>query len=47
MLNTLFTPSFWIGTFINVFITMMFIWLIKKAFSKVEVPYVSEMVQEV
>lgn len=47
MLNTLFTPSFWISTFINVFITMMFIWLIKKAFTKVEVPYVSDMVAEV
>lgn len=46
-MHTLFTPSFWISTFINVFITMMFMWLIKKAFAKVEVPYVSDMVQEV
>ena len=40
------SPSWWINTFVQTFITIIFIVLIKKIFNKVEVPYVSDMVAE-
>lgn len=40
------SPSWWINTFVQTFITIVFIYMIKKVFAKVEVPYVSDMVAE-
>lgn len=43
----LFTPSWWVQMFVNTFITLIFIYLIKLAFAKVNVPVVSDMVESV
>lgn len=40
------SPSWWVNQFVTVFITIIFIYMIKKIFAKIEVPYVSEMVAE-
>ena len=40
------SPSWWVNTFVQTFITILFIYMIKKIFVKVNVPYVSEMVAE-
>ena len=45
MLN-LTSPSWWINQFVSTFITICFIYLIKKAFTKINVPVVSEVVSE-
>lgn len=42
-----FSPKWWINMFINTFVTILFIYMIKKAFAKVNVPMVSDMVKEV
>lgn len=41
------SPSWWINMFITTLLTMVFIYLIKKMFSAVHVPVVSDMVGEV
>ena len=43
----LFSPSWWVGMFINTFITLVFIYIIKQVFAKVSVPVVSDMVESV
>ena len=40
------SPTWWINTFVQTFVTVMFIYMLKKIFAKVEVPYVSDMVAE-
>lgn len=40
------SPSWWLSTFVQTFITIIFIFMIKKIFDKVNVPYVSDMVAE-
>ena len=40
------SPSWWLNTFVQTLITIFFIYMIKKIFEKVSVPYVSEMVAE-
>lgn len=42
----LLSPQWWISTFIQTFVTIIFIWMLKKAFTKVNVPVVSEIVAE-
>lgn len=43
----LLSPGWWVTMFINVFITMIFIYLIKKAMEKVNVPVVADIAKEV
>lgn len=43
----LFSLNWWASMFINTFITLIFIYLIKKIFEKVNVPVVSNMVESV
>ena len=43
----LFSPMWWVSMFINTFITLVFIYMIKKVFAKINVPVVSEMVESV
>ena len=43
----LFSPSWWVSMFINTFITLVFIYIIKQVFSKINVPVVSNMVESV
>lgn len=40
------SPSWWLNTFVQTFITILFIYMIKKIFAKVSVPYVSDVVAE-
>lgn len=40
------SPSWWLNTFVQTFVTVLFIYMLKKIFAKVEVPYVSDMVAE-
>lgn len=40
------SPSWWINTFVQTFVTVFFIYMLKKIFAKVDVPYVSDMVAE-
>ena len=40
------SPSWWINTFVQTFVTIIFIYMIKKIFAKVEVPVVSDIVAE-
>lgn len=42
----LMSPSWWVNTFVQTFITILFIYMIKKAFNKVNVPVVSDIVAE-
>lgn len=42
----LMSPSWWVNTFVQTFITIMFIYMIKKVFNKVNVPVVSDIVAE-
>ena len=46
-MNRIFTVSFWIQLFISTFMTMLMIYLIKKANEKVQIPVVSEIVNGV
>lgn len=41
----LLSPSWWVGMFINTFITIIFIYLIKMIASKVNVPIVGDIVE--
>lgn len=40
------SPSWWVNQFVNTFITIMFIWILKKVFNKVDVPVISDIVSE-
>lgn len=42
-----FSPKWWINMFINVFVTMCFIYIIKKLAAKWNVPVVSTIASEV
>ena len=43
---SLTSPAWWIDKFVGTFITILFIWMLKKAFEKVNVPVVSDIVAE-
>lgn len=43
----LFKPSWWIQMLVSTFVTMMFIYLIKKITKAVNIPVVSNVVEEV
>lgn len=46
-MNKLLSPSFWVNAFISTFMTCLFIYLLKKMTAKVNVPVVSNIMQEV
>ncbi|MCC3289160.1 MULTISPECIES: hypothetical protein [Bacillus] len=43
----LFSPKWWINMFITTFVTMIFIYLIKKVSGKYNVPFVKTIAEEV
>lgn len=43
----IFSLNFWAQTFVSTLMTMLCIWLIKKATSAVNIPIVSQIAQEV
>lgn len=43
----IFSVNWWVNMFINTFVTIIFIYLIKAAFNKINVPVVSDMVESV
>lgn len=46
-MGRLFSMNFWLQLFLSTLLTMFMIYIIKKSFSKVNVPVVSDMVAEV
>lgn len=46
-MSNLLKPSWWISMFMSTFMTMFFIYLIKKMSTAVQIPVVSDVVQEV
>jgi len=46
-MNRLFTVSFWVQLFLSTFMTMVMIYLIKKANTKLNIPVVSDIVEGV
>ena len=46
-MNRIFTVSFWVQLFISTFMTMLMIYLIKKANEKIQIPVVSDIVEGV
>lgn len=46
-MNFLLRPSWWISMIVSTFVTMIFIYLIKKASQKINVPIVSDIVESV
>lgn len=46
-MNRFFTASFWVQLFLSTFMTMVMIYLIKKANEKLNIPVVSEIVEGV
>ena len=46
-MNRIFTMSFWVQLFLSTLLTMCMIYLIKKMFTAVNVPVVSNIVSEV
>lgn len=46
MINVL-SPRWWFNMFVTVFITMIFIYFIKKISAKYQIPFVSDMAAEV
>ena len=46
-MSKLFSISFWVQAFINVFITLLIIYVIKSVGSKYEIPVVSKVSQAV
>lgn len=46
-MNRLFSVNFWVTSFTSTFMTMFFIWLIKRITATVEIPVVSKVAQEV
>lgn len=47
MSNTVFNPSWWLSCIVSTMITMCFVVLIKRVTAKVNIPVVSDIVQEV
>lgn len=43
----LMSPKWWVNMFVTVFITMVFIYIIKKASAKYNIPIVKTIAQEV
>lgn len=43
----IFSVSWWIGMFVNTFVTILFIYIIKLIAGKVNIPVVSNIVEEV
>lgn len=46
-MSNLLKPSWWISMFMSTFMTMFFIYLIKKGTAAVEIPVVSNVAKEV
>lgn len=46
-MNRLLSPSWWLSMLVSTFMTMVFIYIIKKIATTANVPIVSEIVQEV
>lgn len=46
-MGRLLSPSFWVQTIVSVLFTMLVMWVIKKASQKVNVPVVSDIINEV
>lgn len=46
-MKKIITPSFWISTLLTTMFTCFCIYLLKKAAAKVDVPVVSDIIQEV
>lgn len=46
-MNQLLSPKWWVNQFITVFMTMVFIWLIKKFAGTYNIPVVSTVANEV
>jgi hypothetical protein len=46
-MHSLLRPSWWVSMFLSTFMTIFFIYLIKKVTTKVQIPVVSTMVEEV
>ena len=46
-MNRIFTVSFWVQLFLSTFMTMVMIYLIKKANAKLNLPIVSDIVEGV
>ena len=44
-MGRILTPTFWIQLFLNTLLTMLMIYLIKKMFSNVNVPIVSDVIE--
>lgn len=47
MMNKLFSPSFWVQLFLNTFLTMVVIYLIKTVAGKYQIPVVSDVASAV
>ena len=46
-MNRIFSLNFWVQAFVSTFITMLFMYLIKKITATVNIPVVSTVAQEV
>ena len=46
-MGTFLTPRFWVQLFITTLFTMFMMWAIKKANSKINVPVVGDIINEV
>lgn len=46
-MSKVFTLNFWVQSFVSTMMTIFFIYILKIAFSKVNVPVVSDMVESV
>lgn len=47
MFSFLVSPKWWVGMFFNVFVTMIFIYMIKKGSIKLNIPVVKTIAEEV
>lgn len=47
MLHSLISPKWWVNMFVNVFVTMIFIYLIKKAAERYNIPVVKSIADAV
>lgn len=46
-MGRILTVNFWVNLFITTFFTMVMMWLIKKANTKINVPVVGDIIEEV
>jgi hypothetical protein len=46
-MHNLFSPKWWVNMFITTFVTMFFIYLIKKGSTKFQIPVVKTIAEEV